>query len=48
MLKNDNKPNFMIIMVSQLALVVKNSTANVGDARDMGSIPGSGRYPGGC
>ena len=46
MLKNDNKPNFMIIMVSQLALVVKNSTANVGDARDMGSIPGSGRYPG--
>ena len=47
MLKNDNKPNFMIIMVSQLALVVKNSTANVGDARDMGSIPGSGRYPGG-
>ena len=47
MLKNDNKPNFMIIMVSQLALVVKNSTANVGDARDMGSIPGSGRSPGG-
>ena len=46
MLKNDNKPNFMIIMVSQLALVVKNSTANVGDARDMGSIPGSGISPG--
>ena len=39
MLKNDNKPNFMIIMLSQLALVVKNSTANAGDARDTGSIP---------
>ena len=28
-------------------LVVKNSTANAGDKRDMGSIPGSGRSPGG-
>ena len=28
-------------------LVVKNSPANAGDARDVGSIPGSGRYPGG-
>ena len=27
--------------------VVKNSPANIGEARDMGSIPGSGRYPGG-
>ena len=27
-------------------LVVKNSPANAGDARDVGSIPGSGRYPG--
>ena len=25
------------------ALVVKNPLANAGDARDMGSIPGSGR-----
>ena len=32
---------------SQLALVVKNSFANTGDLRDAGSIPGSGRYPGG-
>ena len=26
--------------------MVKNSLANIGDARDMGSIPGSGRYLG--
>ena len=32
---------------SQLALVVKNLTANAGDIRDVGSIPGSGRSPGG-
>ena len=29
-----------------MALVVKNSPANAGDIRDMGSIPGSGRSPG--
>ena len=27
--------------------MVKNPPANAGDARDMGSIPGSGRSPGG-
>ena len=27
-------------------LVVKNPPANSGDARDLGSIPGSGRFPG--
>ena len=32
---------------SQVALVVKNSPANAGDIRDTGSIPGSGRCPGG-
>ena len=26
--------------------VIKNPLANAGDARDMGSIPGSGRSPG--
>ena len=31
---------------SQVALVVKNSPASVGDLRDMGSIPGLGRSPG--
>ena len=33
--------------VSQVALVVKNLAANVGDLRDTGSVPGSGRFPGG-
>ena len=28
-------------------VVVKNPHANAGDVRDMGLIPGSGRYPGG-
>ena len=28
-------------------LVVKNMPANAGDLRDIGSIPGSGRSPGG-
>ena len=30
-----------------VALVVKNPPANAGDLRDSGSIPGSGRFPGG-
>ena len=30
-----------------MALVVKNLPANAGDASDTGSIPGSGRSPGG-
>ena len=29
--------------ISQMVLVVKNLSANAGDARDMGSIPGLGR-----
>ena len=32
---------------SQVALVVKNPLTNAGDLRDMGSIPGLGRSPGG-
>ena len=32
---------------SQVVLVVKNPPANAGDIRDVGSIPGSGRSPGG-
>ena len=31
----------------QMALVVKNPPADAGDVRDLGSIPGSGRSPGG-
>ena len=37
----------MTLGASQVALVVKNLPANTGDARDAGSIPGSGRSPGG-
>ena len=33
-------------MASQVALVVKNPPATVGDVRDTGSIPGLGRSPG--
>ena len=32
---------------SQVALEVKNPPANAGDKRDTGSIPRSGRSPGG-
>ena len=32
---------------SQVVRVVKNPSANVGDVRDMDSIPGWGRSPGG-
>ena len=32
---------------SQVAVVVKNLPANAGDIRDVGSIPGSARSPGG-
>ena len=32
---------------SQVGLVVKNPPANAGDVRDVGSIPGWGRSPGG-
>jgi len=32
---------------SQEMLVVKNLSANAGDVRDMGSVPGLGRSPGG-
>ena len=35
------------IGASQVALVVKNPHANAGDVRNVGSIPGSGRSPGG-
>ena len=30
-----------------MALVVKNPPANAGDIREMSSIPGSGKLPGG-
>ena len=39
--------NFSFHRASQVALVVKNLPANAGDITDVGSIPGSGRSPGG-
>ena len=35
------------LWTAQVALAVKNLSANAGEARDMGSSPGSGRSPGG-
>ena len=35
------------VWASQVVLMVKNLPANAGDVRDVGSIPGSGRSPGG-
>ena len=36
-----------VCMVSQVVLMVKKLPANAADVRDVGSIPGSGRSPGG-
>ena len=36
-----------MIWASQMALLVNNPPTNAGDLRDAGSIPGSGRSPGG-
>ena len=38
---------FMVILGFPVALVVKNLSANTGDLRDTGSIPGSGISPAG-
>ena len=35
------------LLTSQVPLMVKNPPASVGDLRDVGSIPGSERSPGG-
>ena len=35
-----------VYMASQVALVVKNSSASAEEVRDAGLIPGSGRSPG--
>ena len=37
----------VVLLTSQVALVVKNLPANAGDIREVGSIPGSGKSPGG-
>ena len=38
---------YICIWASQVALVVRNPPAKAGDLRDLGSIPESGRSPGG-
>ena len=37
---------YICVWSSQVVLVIKNPPANAGDIRDVGSIPGSGRFPG--
>ena len=43
----ENWPYVGDVLVSQVTLVAKNLPANAGDIRDMGLIPGSGRFLGG-
>ena len=45
--ENINKLDYVPQRASQMTLMVKNPLANAGDVRDPGSIPGSGRSPGG-
>ena len=37
---------YIDLWILKVAVVVKNPSASAGDARDMGSIPGSGSSPG--
>ena len=46
-LNNVSYEKYLTREASQVVLVVKNPPASAGDIRDMGSIPGSGRFPGG-
>ena len=43
----ENSGNLFAFMASQVELVINNPLASEGDMRDVGSIPGSGRSPGG-
>ena len=43
---NGNNMHLINVWASQVALVVKKPPANAGDIRDVGLIPGLGRYPG--
>ena len=47
MLNTITKSRCSLKGASQVALVVENPPANIGDIRDSGLIPGSGRSPGG-
>ena len=46
MVHNKNDNTYSNTRASQVTLVVKNPPANAGHIRDVGSIPGWGRYPG--
>ena len=37
----------MLLWASHMALIVKNLSSNAGGIKDVGSIPGSGKSPGG-
>ena len=43
--KNTYETNWDDLGISQVVLIVKNLPANAGDLRDVGLIPGLGRYP---
>ena len=45
--KRKRKGSKLLMRVFLLVLVVKKPSANAGDIRDAGSIPGLGRSPGG-
>ena len=42
-----NRTSHILPRASQVMLVVKTLPASAGDVRDMGSVPGWGRFPGG-
>ena len=37
--------SIIVFWASHVVLVVKNPAANAGDVRDVGSVPGMGRFP---
>ena len=47
MTHSDQAQGIEVDGLSQVAIVVKNPPATAGDVKDAGSIPGSGRSPGG-
>ena len=47
MLIRCSKPSEDFLSSTQVVLVVNNPPANVGDSKEVGLIPGSGRFPGG-
>ena len=46
-LHNQKEGENIVYLLRTTGLVLKNCPANAGDVRDTGSIPGSGRSPGG-